>query len=77
MYMRGSNFNGTAGTLLLAKFLQAFKSLETLNCLDCSLTSADIIMLIHHLKSANVICMKLNTLGLSYNSIDDGSDSSH
>ncbi len=28
-------------------------------------------MLIHHLKSANVICMKLNTLGLSYNSIDD------
>ncbi len=71
MDLNGSNFSGTAGTLLLAKFLQAFQSLERLYCSDCSLTSADIIMLIHHLKSANVICKNLNRLDLSNNSIDD------
>ncbi len=59
LYLTGSNFSGMAGTLLLAKFLQAFQSLEKLICFDCSLTSADIIMLIHHLKSANVICKNL------------------
>ncbi len=71
MLLTGSNFSGTAGTLLLAKFLQAFQSLEYLNCSRCSLTSADIIMLIHHLKSANVVCKNLNTLDLRNNSIDD------
>ncbi|XP_064400854.1 NACHT, LRR and PYD domains-containing protein 3-like isoform X2 [Halichondria panicea] len=72
MDLSGSNFSGTAGTLLLAKFLQAFPYLECLHyCWDCSFTSADIIMLIHHLKSANVICKKLNTLYLNNNSIDD------
>ncbi len=71
MYLNGSNFSGTAGTLLLAKFLQAFQSLEEFDCSDCSLTSADIIMLIHHLKSANVICKNLDTLYLSNNCIDD------
>ncbi len=69
--MNGSIFGGTSGTLLLAKFLQAFQSLEYLYCSCCSLTSADIIMLIHHLKSANVICKNLNKLYLSNNSIDD------
>ncbi len=67
----GSNFSGTAGTLLLAKILQAFQSLRYLNCSDCSLTSADIIMLIHHLKSANVICENLGELNLTENYIDD------
>ncbi len=71
MHFNGSNFSGTAGTLLLAKLLQAFQSLEDLDCSDCSLTSADIIMLIHHLKSANVICKNINILYLSLNSIDD------
>ena len=71
MYLTDSDFSGTAGTLLLAKFLQAFQSLKRLYCSDCSLTSADIIMLIHHLKSANVICKNLNELNLSSNSIDD------
>ncbi len=68
MLLNGSNFGRT---LLLAKFLQVFQSLEQLDCSDCSLTSADIIMLIHHLKSANVICKNLNTLCLSNNCIDD------
>ncbi len=67
----GSNFSGFTGTLLLAKFLQAFQSLEYLICSDCSLTSADIIMLIHHLKSANVLCKNLYLLDLSNNYIDD------
>ncbi|XP_064400741.1 NACHT, LRR and PYD domains-containing protein 3-like isoform X2 [Halichondria panicea] len=71
MDLIGSNFSGAAGTLLLAKFLQAFQSLKRLYCLDCSLTSADIIMLIHHLKSANVVCKTLNRLYLNNNSIDD------
>ncbi len=71
MLLNGSNFNGTAGTLLLAKILQAFQSLEEFICSDCSLTSADIIMLIHHLKSANVICKNLKRFDLSKNSIDD------
>ena len=73
MDLTGSNFSGGAGTLLLAKFLQAFQSLKRLYCLDCSLTSADIIMLIHHLKSANVVCIykTLNRLYLNNNSIDD------
>ncbi len=69
--LTNSNFSGTAGTLLLAKFLQVFPSMKQLTCSDCSLTSADIIMLIHHLKSANVICKSLNSLGLSNNCIDD------
>ncbi len=68
MYLNGSNFSGTAGTLLLVKILKAFQSLKLLDCSDCSLTSADIIMLIHHLKSANVVC---NSFDLSNNSIDD------
>ncbi|XP_064400734.1 protein NLRC3-like isoform X2 [Halichondria panicea] len=67
MDLTGSNF----GTLSLAKFLQAFQSLERLSCSDCSLTSADIIMLIHHLKSAKVICKNLKELFLRDNSIDD------
>ncbi len=71
MYLNGSNFSGTAGTLLLAKLLQAFQSLEEFDCSDCSLTSADIIMLIPHLKSANMICKNLDTLYLSNNCIDD------
>ena len=71
MSLNNSNFSGTAGTLLLAKFLQAFPYLKYLYCWNCSLTSADIIMLIHHLKSANVICKNLNRLDLSDNSIDD------
>ncbi len=71
MNLSSSNFSGTAGTLLLAKFLQAFQSLEYLTCSDCSLTSADIIILIHHLKSTNVICKNLYMLDLSNNSIDD------
>ena len=66
-----TNFSGTAGILLLAKFLQAFPYLEQLYCWDCSFTSADIIMLIHHLKSANVICKNLKRLDLRNNSIDD------
>ncbi len=69
--LTGSNLSGTAGTLFLSKFLQAFQSLEYLICSDCFLTSADIIMLIHHLKSANVICKSLNSLDLSNNCIDD------
>ncbi len=72
LYLTGSNFSGMARTLLLAMFLQAFQSLEKLICFDCcSLTSADIIMLIHHLKSANVICKNLNELDLRDNCIDD------
>ncbi len=72
LYLTGSNFSGMARTLLLAMFLQAFQSLEKLICFDCcSLTSADIIMLIHHLKSANVVCKTLNRLYLNNNSIDD------
>ncbi len=66
-----SNFSGTDRTLLLAKFIQAFQSLEQLDCSYCSLTSADIIMLIHHLKSANVVCKNLCSLYLNNNSIDD------
>ena len=69
--LTGSNFSGTAGTLLLAKIFQAFQSLKELICSDCSLTSADIIMLIHHLKSANVVCKNLKSLDLRYNMIDD------
>ena len=71
LYLKGSNFSGSAGTLLLTKFFQAFQSLEHLDCSHGFLTSADIIMLIHHLKSANVICKSLMTLYLSNNSIDD------
>ncbi|XP_064400852.1 NACHT, LRR and PYD domains-containing protein 3-like isoform X5 [Halichondria panicea] len=71
IYLFDSNFSGTAGTLLLAKFLQAFPYLKYIYCLGCSLTSADIIMLIHHLKSANVICKNLKRLYLNNNSIDD------
>ncbi len=71
MDLTNSNFNGIAGTLLLAKILQTLQSLKELICSDCSLTSADIIMLIHHLKSANVVCKNLNELNLSNNSIDD------
>ena len=68
MDLNGSNFSGSAGTLLLAKFL---RSLACLDCSYCSLTSADIIMLIHHLKSANVVCKNLYLLDLRDNSIDD------
>ncbi len=71
MELNGSNFSGTAGTLLLAKLLQAFQSLKCLSCSGCSLTSAGIIMLIHHLKSANVICKNIKLLHLMNNSIDD------
>ncbi len=71
MCFDGSNFSGTAETLLLAKILQALPYLEQLDCSDCFLTSADIIMLFHHLKSANVICMNLKRLYLMNNSIDD------
>ena len=71
MDLSGSNFSGTAGTLLLAKFLQAFPYLEQLYWWRYSLTSADIIMLIHHLKFANVICKNLERLDLNHNSIDD------
>ena len=71
MDLSGSNFSGTAGTLLLAKFLQAFPYLEQLYWWRYSLTSADIIMLIHHLKFANVICKNLKRLDLNHNSIDD------
>ncbi len=71
LYLHDSNFSGTAGTLLLAKFLQTFQALEDLTCRNCSLTSADIIMLIHHLKSANVVCRNLKWLFLGNNSIDD------
>ncbi len=71
MDLTNSNFNGIAGTLLLAKILQTLQSLERLDCSDCYLTSADIIMLIHQLKSANVVCKNLNELDLSNNSIDD------
>ncbi len=71
MYLSDSTFSGTAGTLLLAKILQAFQYLEHFYCSGCSLTSADIIMLIHHLKSANVICKNMNTLYLKNNSIDE------
>ncbi len=70
MDLNNSNIRGTAGTLLLAKFLQVFQSLKRLDCCNCSLTSADIILLIHHLKSANVICKSLNTLDLRNNFID-------
>ena len=68
MDLSGSNFSGTAGTLLLVKLLQAFPYMEQLYCWRCSLTSADIIMLIHHLKFANV---NLKSLDLRDNSIDD------
>ncbi len=71
MNLHGSNFSGTAGTLLLAKLLQAFQSLHYLFCYGCFLTSADIIMLIHHLKSANVICKNIIRLDLINNCIDD------
>ncbi len=71
MFLTLSNFIGTAGTLLLAKILHTFQSLKTFYSWNCSLTSADIIMLIHYLKSANVICNNLNRLDLSNNSIDD------
>ncbi len=71
MGLTNSKLNGTAGSFLLAKILLAFQSLEELVCSDCSLTSADIIMLIHHLKSANVICRSLNSLDLMNNYIDD------
>ncbi len=72
MDLSGSNFSGIAGTLLLAKLLiETFQSLERLYCSVCFLTSADIIMLIHHLKSANVMCKNLVTLDLQENSIDD------
>ena len=65
-----SNFSGFTGTLLLVKFLQVFRSLEYLICSNCSLTSADIILLIHHLKSANLMCKSLYLLDLFNNSID-------
>ena len=71
MNLDGFNFSGIAGTMFLAKILQAFQSLELLSCSYCSLTSADIIMLIHHLKSANVVCKNLYSLDLRDNSIDD------
>ena len=71
MYLSGSNLCGAAGALLLAKFLQVFQTLKRLNCSYCSLTSADIIMLIDHLKFANVKCKSLNLLDLSNNYIDD------
>ncbi len=72
MILNGSNFSGNVGTLLLAQFLQVFQSLEWFSCNSCSLTSTDIILLIHHLKSANVICgKKLFRLDLGNNSIDD------
>ncbi len=71
IHLNGSNFSGTAKTLLLAKFLQAFQSLIMINCSDCSLTSTDVIMLIRHLKSANVICWNLDSFSLKNNSIDD------
>ena len=35
--MNASIFGGTTGTLVLAKFLQVFQSLEQLDCSDCSL----------------------------------------
>ncbi len=69
VYLGCSNLHGTA--LLIAKILQMFQSLNELFCPDCSLTSADIIMLIHHLKSANVVCKNLKSLDLMCNSIDD------
>ncbi|XP_064399800.1 NACHT, LRR and PYD domains-containing protein 3-like isoform X2 [Halichondria panicea] len=72
MALTNCNFSGAAGTLLLAKILQAFQSLEGLSCSDCSLTSTDIIMLIQHLKSANVTCRNLKLLLLINNCIDDG-----
>ncbi len=72
MNLDGFNFCGIAGTMFLAKILQIFQSLELLSCSYCSLTSADIIMLIHHLKkSGNVVCKSLYTLDLKNNSIDD------
>ncbi|XP_064400738.1 NACHT, LRR and PYD domains-containing protein 3-like isoform X2 [Halichondria panicea] len=72
MILSGSNFSGNVGTLLLATFLQAFQSLEWFSCSSCSLTSTDIILLIHHLKSANVICSKkLFRLELRNNHIGD------
>ena len=66
-----SNFSGAVGTLFLAKCLQAFPLLQRLTCSDCSLTSADIVMLIHNLESANVICKNLYLVDLSNNCIND------
>ncbi len=71
MDLTGSNFSGSAGTLLLEKSLQALQSLEELNCSDCSITSVDIAMLIHLLKSANVKCKNLKWWNLGDNNIDD------
>ncbi len=45
--------------------------LNSIGFSGCFLTSADIVMLIHFLKSANVICKKLKLLNLSSNCIDD------
>ena len=67
--LSSNNFSGDR-VLMLAECMRVCKSLETLYCWSCSLTSSELIKIIDHLKS-NSGKLKLMHWFLSDNSIDD------
>ena len=68
LYLSNNNFSDDRA-LILAECLQVCQSLERLYCWSCSLTSSEIIKIVHHLKSSSH--KNLRKWDLYSNSIDD------
>ena len=70
LYLSRNNFYGNADHIL-STILRLCQSLEDLSCLQCSLTSKDIVNTLRKLKSFECTCSKLKDLDLEKNSIED------
>ena len=68
LYLHNNNFSGDRA-LILAECVRVCQSLERLYCWSCSLTSSEIIKIVHHLKSSSH--KNLRKWDLCSNSIDD------
>ena len=66
-----NNFSGE-NVLILAECVRVCKSLERLDCWNCSLTSSEVTALLDHLKHSGVSHKKLLRWWLDDNSIDNG-----
>ncbi len=64
-YMSGNK------VLLLAEYMQVCRSLQNLNCWDCSLSSCDTITILQHLRHCNISLEHLKEFDVSSCSIDD------